>query len=77
MCSSLRFILHCHVSPDPHPKYLMMIHRHLQYDKSYEMHELGHGPNFFGRPSIAQRVASEIFIFFYIFNFDVIFFMHH
>jgi hypothetical protein len=49
---------------------------YLQQDKSYETHELGHGPKFFVGLSLASWIVSEIFIFFYVFNFDVVFFIH-
>jgi hypothetical protein len=47
------------------------IYLYSQQNKSYGTHELGREPNFFVRPSLAQWVASEIFISFYVFNFGV------
>jgi hypothetical protein len=52
------------------------IYLYSQQNKNYGTPELGCGPIFFVRPSLAQWAASEIFIYFYIFNFDIVFFMH-
>jgi hypothetical protein len=48
----------------------------LQQDTSYETYELDHGPNIFVRLSLAQWVASDFFIFFYVLTFSIAFFMH-
>jgi hypothetical protein len=48
---------------------------YLQNDTSYEMHKLGRWSNFFVGLSLAQWAVSE-FLYFYVLNFSVVFFMH-
>jgi hypothetical protein len=38
--------------------------------------QIGPWTNFFAGPILAQWAVSEIFIFFYVSNFDVVFFIH-
>jgi hypothetical protein len=54
--------------------YYICICLYLQQDMSYVTHELDRRISFTGS-SLAQWVVSENFIFFYVFNFSVVFFM--